>query len=114
MLPIKSSDDIESLQELTYLFSDTLTYALGKGLISKEDVDGCQPNVMIALPRLSLVRGLLQGYGSVVCKLNVEELSSILRPYHRFAPLSLFTLIILTFFVLFSLLTVYYLNFMNS
>lgn len=84
MLPIKSSEDIESLQELTYLFSDTLTYALKKGLISKEDVDGCQPNVMIALPRLSLVRGLMQGYGSVVCKLNSDELSSILRPYHRY------------------------------
>lgn len=83
MLPIKSSVDIESLQELTYLFSETLVYALKKGLITKEDVEGCEPNVMIALPRLSIVRGLLQGYGSVVCKSDYYELCSILQPYHR-------------------------------
>jgi len=83
MLPIKSSEDIESLQELTILFSETLSYSLKKSLISKEDVEGCEPNVMIALPRLSIVRGLLHGYGSVVCKLNCDELSSILQPYHR-------------------------------
>lgn len=82
MLQIKTAEDIENLQELTYLFSDTLTYALNKGLISKEDVDGCQPSVMIALPRLSIVRGLVQGYGSVVCKQNCDELSTILRPFH--------------------------------
>lgn len=83
MLQIKTCEDIENLQELTFLFSDTLSYALKKGLISKEDVDGCQPSVMIALPRLSIVRGLLQGFGSVVCKANPDELTSILRPYHR-------------------------------
>lgn len=82
MLPIKSAEDIESLQELTFLFSETLTYSLRKQLILKDDVEGCQPSVMIALPRLSIVRGLLHGYGSVVCKLNVDDLSSILRPYH--------------------------------
>lgn len=82
MLEIKSSDEIENLQELTFLFSDTLTYALKNNLILKDEVDGCQPSVMIALPRLSIVRGLLQGYDSVVCKINQEELTSILRPYH--------------------------------
>lgn len=83
MLPIKSADDIESLQELTFLFSETLSYSLRRNLILKEDVEGCQPSVMIALPRLSIVRGLLHGYGSVVCKHHCDELSSILRPYHR-------------------------------
>ena len=84
MLPIKSANDIESLQELTFLFSETLSYSLRKGLILKDDVEGCQPSVMIALPRLSVVRGLLYGYGSVVCKLNSDDLSSILRPYHKY------------------------------
>lgn len=84
MLPIKSADDIENLQELTFLFSETLKYSIKRGLVQKEDVEGCQPSVMIALPRLSIVRGLLDGFGSVVCKLNSEDLSSILRPYHRY------------------------------
>ncbi|KAI7690061.1 hypothetical protein SSS_02255 [Sarcoptes scabiei] len=83
MSQIKTSDDIENLQELTFLFSDTLKYALEKDLISKDDVEGCQPNVMIALPRLSIVRGLLQGYGSVVCRINRDDIISILRPYHN-------------------------------
>lgn len=83
MLPIKSAEDIESLQELTFLFSETLSYSLKRNLILKDDVDGCQPSVMIALPRLSIVRGLLHGYGSVVCKLNCDDLSSILKPFHR-------------------------------
>lgn len=82
MLQIKNCEDIENLQELTILFSETLSYTLHKGLISKDDVDGCQPSVMIALPRLSIVRGLLQGFGSVVCKHDPAELTTILRPYH--------------------------------
>lgn len=83
MLQIKNCEDIENLQELTILFSETLSYSLEKGLISKDEVDGCQPSVMIALPRLSIVRGLLQGFGSVVCKHDPAELTTILRPYHN-------------------------------
>ncbi|OTF77276.1 hypothetical protein BLA29_002187 [Euroglyphus maynei] len=82
MLQIKNCEDIENLQELTILFSETLSYSLRKGLISKDEVDGCQPSVMIALPRLSIIRGLLQGFGSVVCKHDPTELTTILRPYH--------------------------------
>lgn len=82
MLTIKTAEDIENLQELTYLFTDTLFHAIEKDLITKDDVEGCQPNVMIALPRLSIVRGLLQGPGSVVCQSDPEKLCSILRPFH--------------------------------
>ena len=83
MLAIKTKEDIENLQEMTFLFSETLEYSIKNDLISQEDVDGCQPSVMIALPRLSIVRGLIQGYGSVVCKLAPDLLSPILRPFHK-------------------------------
>ncbi|KAJ6217733.1 hypothetical protein RDWZM_008890 [Blomia tropicalis] len=84
--PKISKELVQRLENFDRLFT-AFEYDYVKAMLpikpsSKEDVEGCQPSVMIALPRLSIVRGLLDGFGSVVCKLNSEDLSSILRPYH--------------------------------
>ncbi len=83
MLPIKSADEIEKQQEVIVLFSETLSRALKRGLISQDDIDDCQPRVMIAIPRLAIVTGLMQGNGSAICKKTREQLSNLFKPFHR-------------------------------
>lgn len=43
------------LQDVAVLFSETLSRALGLGFISREQIDECDPSVMITLPRLAIV-----------------------------------------------------------
>src|SRR5262249_34727126 len=83
MLPIKSAEEIEKQQEVIVLFSETLSKALKRGLISQEDVDDCQPKTMITIPRLAIVSGLLLGNGSAICKKSREQLSNLFKPFHK-------------------------------
>ncbi|RWS27150.1 hypothetical protein B4U80_00874 [Leptotrombidium deliense] len=83
MLPIKSVDEIEKLQELTVLFSETVARALKRGLIQQSDIDECQPNVMITIPRLAIVYGLVFcGEESTIYKKQKEDLSNVFKPFH--------------------------------
>ncbi|RWS17471.1 hypothetical protein B4U79_09026 [Dinothrombium tinctorium] len=83
MLPIKSVDEIEKQQELTVLFSETVARALKRGLIQQSDIDECQPNVMITIPRLAIVYGLaFCGDENIIYKKQKESLSNAFKPFH--------------------------------
>lgn len=83
MLPIKTAEEIEKQQDVIILFSETVANALRRNLINQEDIDECQPKVMITIPRLAIVKGLLYGEGSPICKKQRRELSSLFKPFHK-------------------------------
>lgn len=82
MLPIKTAEELEKQQDLTVLFSETVSGALKKGLIAQDDIDECQPSVMITIPRLAIVCGLMCDE-SPIFKSRKDQLSNIFRPYHK-------------------------------
>lgn len=83
MLPIKTADEIEKLHELTVLFSEALSSALRRKLLSQEDLDECQPHVMIAIPRLAIIYGLTQCSESPIFRARKEQLPVIFKPWHK-------------------------------
>ncbi|KAG9509725.1 Lateral signaling target protein 2-like protein [Fragariocoptes setiger] len=82
MLPIRSASEIEKLQETAVLFSEALIDAVKRNLIKQDDIDEFQPIVMIALPRLAIVRGLLYNDENPVYKVNKHHMSSLFKPFH--------------------------------
>lgn len=58
MLPIKSADEIDKLNELAVLLSEALASAIKRDIVSQDAVDECDPGLLMSLPRLGLVYGL--------------------------------------------------------
>lgn len=74
MVHVKSAREYELHQDLIVLFSETLMHALLEDLIQQEAVDFCDPSLMFAIPRLSIVYGLL--LSSLDGPLNVDRSSA--------------------------------------
>lgn len=83
MLPIKTVEEIEKLHELTVLFSEAVDSALRRKILFQEDVDDCQPHVMIAIPRLAIIYGLTQCTESPIFKARKDQLPTIFKSFHR-------------------------------
>lgn len=82
MLPIRTVAEIEKLQEVAVLFSETLIDCLGRGLIKQDDIDEFQPIVMIAIPRLAIVRGLLYRNENPIYTRHKSQMCSLFLPFH--------------------------------
>ncbi|KAI1304650.1 Lateral signaling target protein 2 [Halotydeus destructor] len=82
MLPIKTADEIEKLHELTVLFSEAVSSALQRRLLLQEDIDDCQPHVMIAIPRLAIMYALTQCSESSIVQSKKEQVPEIFKPFH--------------------------------
>jgi len=87
MLPIRTVAEIEKLQEVAVLFSETLIDCVKRGLIKQEDIEEFQPIVMIAIPRLAIVRGLLYKNENPIYTRHKSQMSSLFQPFH--SPLNL-------------------------
>ena len=83
MLPIKTADEIEKLHELTVLFSEAVSSALKRRLIVQDDLEECQPHVLIAIPRLAIIFGLNQCSESPIYRPQKDQLSTLFKPFHR-------------------------------
>lgn len=82
MLPIRTVAEIEKLQEVAVLFSETLIDCLKRGLIKQTDIDEFQPIVMIAIPRLAIVRGLLYKNENPIYTKRKSQMCSLFQPFH--------------------------------
>lgn len=82
MLPIRTVAEIEKLQEVAVLFSETLIDCLKRGLIKQDDIDEFQPIVMIAIPRLAIVRGLLYKNENPIYTRHKSQMCSLFQPFH--------------------------------
>ena len=82
MLPIKTADEIEKLHELTVLFSESVSSALKRGLISQDDLEECHPHVLIAIPRLAIIFGLNHCSESPIYRPQKDQLSTLFKPFH--------------------------------
>lgn len=82
MLPIRTVAEIEKLQEVAVLFSETLIDCLRRGLIKQDDIDEFQPIVMIAIPRLAIVRGLLYKNENPIYTRHKSHMCSLFQPFH--------------------------------
>ncbi|TMS35947.1 hypothetical protein L596_003230 [Steinernema carpocapsae] len=84
MVPVKSVKEHDCQLDVAVLFSESLERALKLGYFTQENIDDCDPNVMIAIPRLAIVWGLLYYPDGA---LNVdglpENLSEMFRPFHH-------------------------------
>uniref|UniRef100_A0A914C1C3 FYVE-type domain-containing protein n=1 Tax=Acrobeloides nanus TaxID=290746 RepID=A0A914C1C3_9BILA len=84
MVPVKSVKEYDAQLDVTVLFSESITRAIQIGYITQENIDNCDPNVMIALPRLAIVWGLLYyPDGALNLDLAKEDLSEMFRHFHR-------------------------------
>lgn len=82
MLPIRTVTEIEKLQEVAVLFSETLIDCVKRNLIKQDDIDEFQPIVMIAIPRLAIVRGLLYRGESPIYTRHKSQMCSLFQPFH--------------------------------
>lgn len=97
MVPVKSIKEYECQLDVAVLFSDTLTRlnfylifyfksfrAIKIGYITQEQIDNCDPSIIIALPRLAIVWGLLY-YPDGALNVNnpKENLSDMFRHFYK-------------------------------
>lgn len=83
MVPVKSVKEHDSQLDVAVLFSEVLSLALGKDLITQDQIDYCDPSVMIAIPRLGIVWGLLvYSNGALNVDIPAENLSEMFRPFY--------------------------------
>ncbi|VDN56315.1 unnamed protein product [Dracunculus medinensis] len=66
MVPVKTVREHELQLNLAVLFSESLEYAIKVGYITHDSIDDCDPNLMVALPRLAIVCGLLHFPGGIL------------------------------------------------
>ncbi|KAF7634246.1 hypothetical protein Mgra_00006323 [Meloidogyne graminicola] len=84
MVPVKSVREYDRQLDVAVLFSDCLTRAIKIGYISKEQIDDCDPNIIIALPRLAIIWGLLYyPDGALDVKKDKDALSEMFRHFHK-------------------------------
>lgn len=82
MLPIRTVAEIEKLQEVAVLFSEALIDCVKRGLIKQDDIDEFQPIVMIAIPRLAIVRGLLYKNENPIYTRHKSQMCCLFQPFH--------------------------------
>lgn len=82
MLPIRTVAEIEKLQEVAVLFSETLIDCVKRGLIKQDDIEEFQPIVMIAIPRLAIVRGLLYKNDNPIYTRHKSHMCNLFQPFH--------------------------------
>uniref|UniRef100_A0A0R3RTQ9 FYVE-type domain-containing protein n=1 Tax=Elaeophora elaphi TaxID=1147741 RepID=A0A0R3RTQ9_9BILA len=83
MVPVKSVKEYDCQLDIAVLFSETLDRALRLGYLTQDQIDDCDPVVMIAVPRLAIVCGLLYfPEGALNVDANPEMLSDMFRSFH--------------------------------
>ena len=84
MVPVKSVKEYNRQLDVAVLFSDCLARAIRLGYITREQIDDCDPNVIIGLPRLAIVWGLLfYPEGALNIDLPKEDISEMFRHSHK-------------------------------
>ncbi|KAK0396274.1 hypothetical protein QR680_001651 [Steinernema hermaphroditum] len=84
MVPVKSVREHDCQLDVAVLFSESLQRALKMCYFTQDNVDDCDPNVMIAIPRLAIVWGLLYyPEGALNVDGSPENLSEMFRPFHH-------------------------------
>ncbi|KAH7732324.1 Lateral signaling target protein 2 [Aphelenchoides avenae] len=88
MVPVKSVKEHDAQLDVAVLFSEALERSIKCGYITQEQIDDCDPNVMIALPRLAIVWGLLfYQEGALNIDGPKEDLSEMFRHFHKLLKL---------------------------
>uniref|UniRef100_A0A915PDD7 FYVE-type domain-containing protein n=1 Tax=Setaria digitata TaxID=48799 RepID=A0A915PDD7_9BILA len=83
MVPVKSVKEYDCQLDIAVLFSETLDRALRLGYLTQDQIDDCDPIVMIAIPRLAIVCGLLYfPEGALNVDADPEMLSDMFRSFH--------------------------------
>ncbi|CAB3400323.1 unnamed protein product [Caenorhabditis bovis] len=83
MVPVKSVKEHDAQLDVAVLFSEVLRLALEKELITQDQIDYCDPCVMLSIPRLGIVWGLLLfPEGALNVDKSPEDLSEMFRPFH--------------------------------
>uniref|UniRef100_A0A8R1TZ50 FYVE-type domain-containing protein n=1 Tax=Onchocerca volvulus TaxID=6282 RepID=A0A8R1TZ50_ONCVO len=83
MVPVKSVKEYDCQLDIAVLFSETLDRALRLNYLTQDQIDDCDPIVMIAIPRLAIVCGLLYfPEGALNVDANPETLSDMFRSFH--------------------------------
>nr|CAD2124596.1 unnamed protein product [Meloidogyne enterolobii] len=87
MVPVKSVREYDRQLDVAVLFSDSIIQhfrAIKVGYINREQIDDCDPNVIIALPRLAIVWGLLYyPDGALDVKKDKDAFSEMFRHFHK-------------------------------
>ncbi|PAV71071.1 hypothetical protein WR25_11275 [Diploscapter pachys] len=83
MVPVKSEKEHDALLDVAVLFSEVLDRALKKNHITQDQIDYCDPSVILVIPRLGIVWGLLYyPEGALNVDGAQENLPEMFRPFH--------------------------------
>ncbi|KAK6106518.1 FYVE zinc finger family protein [Brugia pahangi] len=83
MVPVKSVREYDCQLDIAVLFSEALDRAVRLDYLTQDQIDDCDPVVMIAVPRLAIVCGLLYfPEGALNVDANPETLSNMFRSFH--------------------------------
>ncbi|VIO96650.1 Uncharacterized protein BM_BM5439 [Brugia malayi] len=83
MVPVKSVREYDCQLDIAVLFSEALDRAVRLDYLTQDQIDDCDPIVMIAVPRLAIVCGLLYfPEGALNVDANPETLSNMFRSFH--------------------------------
>uniref|UniRef100_A0A915D341 Uncharacterized protein n=1 Tax=Ditylenchus dipsaci TaxID=166011 RepID=A0A915D341_9BILA len=67
MVNVKSVNDYDTTLDVAVLFSESITRAIRLNYVTQEQIDDCNPNVIIALPRLAIVWVYILARRSIKC-----------------------------------------------
>ncbi|GMR61433.1 hypothetical protein PMAYCL1PPCAC_31628 [Pristionchus mayeri] len=80
MVPVKTVLEHDAQQDVAVLFSEVLEMSIRRGLLTRDQVDYCDPIVMIVIPRLAIVWGMLHFPDGALNIEKPERLSQMFRP----------------------------------
>uniref|UniRef100_A0A914V6J6 Uncharacterized protein n=1 Tax=Plectus sambesii TaxID=2011161 RepID=A0A914V6J6_9BILA len=82
MVPVKSAKEYDAQLDVAVLFSESLERAIKAGYVTREQIEDCDPTVMITVPRLAIVCGLLiYPLGALNVDRPPDQLSEMFRPF---------------------------------
>ncbi|XP_067935880.1 lateral signaling target protein 2-like [Watersipora subatra] len=82
MVPVKTVKEYDMSQEVTVLFSETVSRALAHGLITGDMLEYYDPVLMFTIPRLAIVTGLVFfPQGPLNPDRRSQDLSELFRPF---------------------------------
>ncbi|MEE6479777.1 hypothetical protein FKM82_012372 [Ascaphus truei] len=83
VVSVKTPEEIYKQQEVVVLFCETVSRALQRGYLNQEMIDGCEPELMISIPRLAIISGLLiYPDGPLNLQRRPDEMCKLFSPFY--------------------------------
>ncbi|XP_003726280.2 lateral signaling target protein 2 isoform X2 [Strongylocentrotus purpuratus] len=84
MVPVKSSQEYDTMQDVIVLFCETINRAMNRNLFTQDQIDDYDPGLMFTIPRLAIVSGLVTfSDGPLNMAKPASQISELFRPFQN-------------------------------